>query len=107
MSLLIALLLAAADHPCAADAQKLCQGIAPGGGRIAACLKSHESELSAECKAKRDSFKERAQDVREACKDDADKFCKGVKPGCGRMLSCLKSHQKDLSQACAAQFPKK
>jgi hypothetical protein len=35
---------------CNSDAEKFCQGIQPGGGRIRACLKSHEAELSEACK---------------------------------------------------------
>jgi hypothetical protein len=39
-----------AKHPCHADAKKLCQGVKPGEGRIASCLKQHESEVSGGCK---------------------------------------------------------
>src|SRR5579871_5274434 len=35
---------------CAGDAQKLCAGVQPGGGRIAACLKEHKDSLSDRCK---------------------------------------------------------
>ena len=35
---------------CKADAGKYCQGIPAGGGRIVACLKGRESDLSAGCK---------------------------------------------------------
>ena len=35
---------------CAADAQKLCAGVQPGGGRIVACLKEHKDALSDRCK---------------------------------------------------------
>jgi hypothetical protein len=35
---------------CADDAQKLCSGVQPGGGRILACLKQHEDSLSGKCK---------------------------------------------------------
>jgi hypothetical protein len=34
------------------------------------------------------------------CAEDAAKFCKDVKPGEGRVLACLKEHEKELSQAC-------
>jgi hypothetical protein len=35
---------------CADDAQKLCAGVQPGGGRIIACLKQHKDSLSTKCK---------------------------------------------------------
>jgi len=34
------------------------------------------------------------------CKDDIEKFCKDVKPGQGRILKCIKEHEKELSQVC-------
>jgi hypothetical protein len=36
--------------PCAADAEKLCQGVPAGQGRVLACLKQHGAELSPACK---------------------------------------------------------
>jgi len=36
---------------CRADVEKFCKGIAPGGGRIQACLKSREAELQPACAA--------------------------------------------------------
>src|SRR5258706_13655639 len=47
---------------------------------------------------------EKAERVREECKADAEKFCKGIAPGGGRILSCLKSRQPELQPACAAEF---
>lgn len=47
---------AAADKkagPCADDAAKFCKDVKPGEGRIAACLKEHEKELSQACVDKR------------------------------------------------------
>jgi Cysteine rich repeat len=35
---------------CAPDIQKLCAGVSPGGGRIVACLKQHQQEVSDGCK---------------------------------------------------------
>jgi hypothetical protein len=36
---------------CKEDVAKLCEGIKPGGGRIAACLKEHKDQVSDGCKA--------------------------------------------------------
>jgi hypothetical protein len=35
---------------CKDDVEKLCPGVQPGGGRIVACLKQNEAQLSAACK---------------------------------------------------------
>jgi hypothetical protein len=40
----------------------------------------------------------------KACKADTEKFCKGIRPREGRILSCLKGRESDLSPACAAEF---
>src|SRR5882757_8634373 len=42
--------LAAIRAACAEDAQKLCAGVQPGGGRIVVCLKEHKDSLSDRCK---------------------------------------------------------
>jgi Cysteine rich repeat len=36
---------------CQSDVQRFCKDVAPGGGRLAQCLKKHESELSSTCKS--------------------------------------------------------
>jgi hypothetical protein len=36
-----------------------------------------------------------------ACKEDVQKLCPDVQPGEGRVLQCLKTHQKDVSPKCA------
>lgn len=49
----------AADQPgttsvrtaCKPDVDKLCAGVQPGGGRIKACLKQNNAQVSAACKA--------------------------------------------------------
>ncbi len=88
--------------PCAADIAKLCKDVKPGGGRLAECLKEHEKEISPACAASIRETKRKLKDAHQACADDAQKFCKDVKPGEGRILNCLREHQKDLSPACQA-----
>lgn len=39
-----------------------------------------------------------------ACKADAEKLCKDVQPGGGKMIECLKQHQADLSPACSSNM---
>jgi hypothetical protein len=90
--------------PCKADAEKFCKDVKPGGGRIIDCLKQHQADLSAECKAKGLEAKEKAGAFMEACKADMDKLCPDVKGGPGEKLRCLKEHDKDLSEACKAKM---
>jgi cysteine rich repeat protein len=93
-----------ADGPCAEDAKKFCGNEKPGGGRVAKCMKTHEAELSPSCQGAMKAAEQRIEEVRNECKADAEKFCKGIRPGQGRILACLKSHQAELAPACAAEF---
>jgi hypothetical protein len=106
IALVASLLVAQAGHPCVADARKLCNDVEPGQGRIAACLKQHESELSQACKERRASFREQMEELADACKDDAKKLCSGVEPGGGRVGRCLMEHRDQLSPACKEQGEK-
>lgn len=99
-------LLLAQAHPCVADARKLCNDVQPGEGRIAACLKQHESELSAACKEKQASFRDQVQELTQACKDDVQKFCATVEPGAGRIARCLEQNADHLSAQCKAEGEK-
>jgi hypothetical protein len=38
------------------------------------------------------------------CADDLARFCRDVKPGGGRLVKCLKEHEKDLSPECKASI---
>jgi len=37
---------------------------------------------------------------RAACRGDYNKFCKGTRPGGGRVLACLNQQRAALSDAC-------
>ena len=108
---------AAAEGPkgaCKADVEKFCKDVKPGEGRIIACLKTHEAELSAECKAKGLEAKgPEAKDRKEgkggfieACRADLDKLCAGVPAGHGAKIRCLKEHEAVLSEGCKAGLDK-
>ncbi len=92
------------EGPCAGDVKKFCGDVKPGQGAIAKCMKAHEAELSPACREASKARAEKAERVREECRADAEKFCKGIAPGGGRILSCLKSRQQELQPACAAEF---
>jgi hypothetical protein len=89
-----------AARPCADDAAKLCKGVEKGERRIAKCLKEHEKELSSACKENIAKAKEKGKEVKEACEGDTKKLCKGIKPGEGRIMKCLKQHESELSAGC-------
>ena len=86
------------DRPCLADAHKLCP-TAVGGAKMLACLKTHESELSPECKLRLDASHDNARNIHAACDTDARKECPGMEPGTG-LMRCLHQHQASLSPAC-------
>jgi len=44
---------------CRADAQRLCHGVRPGGGRLLRCLKAHEDDLTVGCAKELKSMKAR------------------------------------------------
>lgn len=37
-------------HACSPEVEQFCKGVRPGNGRIAACMKKHESRFSVACK---------------------------------------------------------
>lgn len=96
--------------PCREDAKKLCAGVEPGDGRLVKCMKEHEAQVSAECKAnlenKKGELREKFGTVIDACKADKEKFCKDVKPGGGAVVNCMKEHRAKLSEACKATLEK-
>jgi Cysteine rich repeat len=57
LSMLVTAAMAAEQSPnvnrraaCKADVENLCSGVQRGGGRIAACLKQNETQVSQACK---------------------------------------------------------
>ncbi len=90
--------------PCADDAAKLCQGVQPGQGNIARCLRQHSSELSPACQENIAQMQQNIRNFRQACKDDVKQLCDGVQRGGGRIIQCMKQHEAELSPACKEQM---
>jgi hypothetical protein len=93
---------------CQGDVDKLCSGITPGQGRVAACMDSKEDQLSSGCKT---TWTQTKADIstrmdkaevafRQNCGSDVQKFCSDVPSGKGRVLDCLGQHQDGLSNSC-------
>jgi hypothetical protein len=88
---------AAGPSPCREDGRKFCASVQPGGGRAIACLKEHEGELSAACKAALPTLERCAQEVQSLC---------GSSSGSPRELrSCLRDNAAKLSPECRAMRP--
>lgn len=47
-----------------------------------------------------ESSKPGALQAMQACRADAQKFCRDVKPGSGAIMDCLLDHQQEMSEAC-------
>jgi Golgi apparatus protein 1 len=97
------------DEACKGDVEQYCKDVQLGQGRMVRCLRDNEAKLSASCKeqmAKMDEWRRQMHDrmhgVAEACKGDAQQYCKDVRPGGGRLMRCLKDNEGKLSDACKA-----
>ncbi len=93
-------------RPCADDAARLCKGVQPGEGRIVNCLREHKEQLSPACKENIAKAREEMKEAKDACHDDAQKLCKGVQPGGGRIVQCLRQHEGELAPACKEHIAK-
>ena len=92
---------------CKMEIEKYCSQVTPGQGRILACLYAHEDKLSAKCEYALYDVAvqlERAvaalSYVANECDEDLDKYCASIAPGKGRLLECLKKHDKQVSKRC-------
>lgn len=91
---------------CREDVARLCAGIPRGGGAIARCLAEHESELSGACREQLSEHRERREQVRAACADDAQRLCPDSEPGRG-LARCLEQHRAELDDACREALPER
>jgi len=94
---------------CAGDAERLCHGMRPGGGRIIGCLRGNAASLTPGCRAAL-GIRETpppdqrsttgASSAKEACRPDVMRLCRSAMPDRAKISSCLQAHAADLSDAC-------
>ncbi|MBS1235873.1 MAG: hypothetical protein H6R46_668 [Proteobacteria bacterium] len=92
------------EGPCYSDLQKFCKDVQPGAGRLFACLNDNASKLAPACGEVVKRANQRLANLHKACDADAEKFCKDTEQGGGRILTCLKFNEAELSAACKAEF---
>ncbi len=105
--MLAASVAAAGDPPCIPEVKKYCANEPAGVGAVQACLKRHEADLSATCKAKVADLQKEVGAIAATCQYDIMRFCDDVTPGGGRVAACLQNHRDDLSPECNDRLPKK
>ncbi len=102
---------------CASEISRYCADVSKGRGRISACLMSQMGRLGAACrpevravarsrltpgyvrKALNPAFR---APLPEACAASAARFCRGMRPGGGRVLACLYARSDRVPKACSA-----
>lgn len=114
---LAALAAQAEGGPCREDVRKYCSQVqGQGGKQVEDCLLDHQQDISDACY---NGLKQRLEKgggqgqqgqgggALRACRQDLDRLCRGVEPGGGRLVNCLRDHQQDLSEACSDALSKK
>jgi hypothetical protein len=81
---------------CTVDLDALCAGVAPGEGRVRACLMAHMASMSTFCSAKlsREIY------LATECETDVKHFCGAVTSGGARIASRVQTHFGEVSDSC-------
>ena len=88
------------NQACVTDLWQYCPNVAPGAGRLQACLVSRWDDLSSICRDKVAEVAEKAQGLQNYCADDTERLCNWVKPGGGQLFMCLKAQESKVSAQC-------
>jgi hypothetical protein len=91
---------------CEGDVYRLCKDVEPSEGRVAACLKDRESELSQSCQGAFNAWRLKRMEFTAACAGDVGRLCRDVPEGAGRVWTCLKEKEKELGSDCRAAMKK-
>ncbi|GGF66829.1 hypothetical protein GCM10007301_28090 [Azorhizobium oxalatiphilum] len=92
---------------CGPDIRKYCGTVNLGSGKLIGCLDTNAGKVAAKCKtdfvAVKASLAKRAmaqQAIFKLCNADAARFCQGIVPGDGNLISCLVEASKAVSKPC-------
>lgn len=100
---------------CGDEIKKFCKKVTPGQGRVAACLYSYGDKISMNCTfAVYDATDKLNQTMaalshiarKTSCRSDLASYCKGVRPGGGRLYNCIRKNKATLTDGCRAALPK-
>jgi hypothetical protein len=95
---------------CPRDYRAMCADVPAGGMASLQCLQRHMADLSPACGAAVGAVTPHAASApglppatmaqEHPCRGDAMALCRGIRPGGGRELMCLREHAAELSPAC-------
>jgi Cysteine rich repeat len=92
---------------CNTELARFCAEVAPGEGRLLACLYAHGDKISRRCDYALYNAAARLEraigamtHVVSACRAELETHCAGVDMGEGRVAQCLKDHASELSPGC-------
>lgn len=92
---------------CKKEIDMYCKTVAPGEGRILACLYAYEDKLSGKCVyALYDASNQLERAVMalrylaNECKGDISTLCADTMPGEGRIIKCLEKNDAKVSSRC-------
>jgi Cysteine rich repeat len=101
------------ESACANDIKKYCRTVTPGEGRLLYCMQAHEDQISSKCAFELEDAATAIQTAAEAlkngvaaCKAEINGVCGKVKPGEGRIATCLLENKSTASAGCADAIAK-
>jgi hypothetical protein len=95
------------ESACAKDIKKFCRSVTPGEGRMVYCMQAHEDKISTKCAFELGDAATAIQTAAEAlkdgviaCKAEIKGVCGKIKPGEGRIATCLLENKSTASPGC-------
>ncbi len=88
------------SSPCADLAKKYCSNVIQGNGRIMACLRAHENDLSIACKDWIQSEFKKTENLVAVCNKESSQYCSSFGNDMAGLVFCLNSNYDSLSMDC-------